>query len=99
LFLQNTVLHNQVGTAPGMWMKKKHRFISLPGVPYEMKYLVENEIIQRLLRTAVHYPQNNSYGQGESLISDGLKPGKTAFRNFETGLPAKSRKSAFTYFG
>jgi hypothetical protein len=28
-----------------------------------------------------------------------LKPGKTAFRNFETGLPAKSRKSSFTYFG
>jgi molybdopterin-biosynthesis enzyme MoeA-like protein len=28
--------------------KGKHRFISLPGVPYEMKYLVENEIIQRL---------------------------------------------------
>jgi molybdopterin-biosynthesis enzyme MoeA-like protein len=27
---------------------EKHRFISLPGVPYEMKYLVENEIIQRL---------------------------------------------------
>jgi nicotinamide-nucleotide amidase len=38
------VLHN-AGTAPGMWMKKeKHVFISLPGVPYEMKYLVEEEI-------------------------------------------------------
>ena len=39
-----TVLHNKVGTAPGMWMKNKNTvFISLPGVPYEMKYLVENE--------------------------------------------------------
>jgi len=37
-----TVLHNQVGTAPGMWMKKENTvFISLPGVPYEMKYLME----------------------------------------------------------
>jgi nicotinamide-nucleotide amidase len=34
------------GTAPGMWMKKENTvFISLPGVPYEMKYLVEHEII------------------------------------------------------
>ena len=37
------VLHNQVGTAPGMWMEKGNTaFISLPGVPYEMKYIFEN---------------------------------------------------------
>jgi nicotinamide-nucleotide amidase len=41
----------KVGTAPGMWMKKENTvFISLPGVPYEMKYLVENVIIPKLLR-------------------------------------------------
>jgi len=46
-----TVLHNQVGTAPGMWMKKGNTvFVSLPGVPYEMKYLVENEIIPKIIR-------------------------------------------------
>ena len=46
-----TVLHNQVGTAPGMWMKKENTvFISLPGVPFEMKYLVENEIIPKVVR-------------------------------------------------
>jgi nicotinamide-nucleotide amidase len=51
------------GTAPGMWMKRKHRFYFAAGVPYEMKYLVENEIIPKVvrIRTAVHYPQNNSY--------------------------------------
>ena len=46
-----TVLHNQVGTAPGMWMKKENTvFISLPGVPYEMKYLIENEIIPKVVK-------------------------------------------------
>ena len=41
-----TILHNKMGTAPGMWMKKGQTvFVSLPGVPYEMKYLMEHEII------------------------------------------------------
>jgi nicotinamide-nucleotide amidase len=40
-----------MGTAPGMWMKKENTvFISLPGVPYEMKYLVENEVIPKLVK-------------------------------------------------
>ena len=40
-----TVLHNEVGTAPGMWIKKEQTlFVSLPGVPYEMKYLIDNEV-------------------------------------------------------
>ena len=43
------VLFNQVGTAPGMWMEKGGTvFISLPGVPYEMKYLIDNEVIPNL---------------------------------------------------
>ncbi|MFN7100737.1 MAG: competence/damage-inducible protein A, partial [Flavobacterium sp.] len=46
-----TVFHNQVGTAPGMWMQKEDTvFISLPGVPYEMKYLVEQEIVPKIVR-------------------------------------------------
>ncbi len=45
------ILFNQVGTAPGMWMKKENTvFISLPGVPYEMKYIVENEIIPKIVK-------------------------------------------------
>ena len=36
------VLFNKAGTAPGMWMEKEDTvFISLPGVPYEMKYLID----------------------------------------------------------
>ena len=44
-----TVLMNNSGTAPGMWMKKNDTiFVSLPGVPYEMKALVKNEVLPRL---------------------------------------------------
>lgn len=40
------VLTNKMGTAPGMWFKKDGKqLFSMPGVPYEMKYLMENEII------------------------------------------------------
>jgi nicotinamide-nucleotide amidase len=70
-----TVLHNQVGTAPGMWMKKEDTvFISLPGVPYEMKYLVENEIIPKVVREYkrpyILHKTILTYGQGESLVSE-----------------------------
>ena len=45
------VLFNKVGTAPGMWMEKENTvFISLPGVPYEMKYLIDNEMIPKLIQ-------------------------------------------------
>jgi molybdopterin-biosynthesis enzyme MoeA-like protein len=36
------VLHNQVGTAPGMWMKKETPFYFAAGVPYEMKYWLKS---------------------------------------------------------
>jgi nicotinamide-nucleotide amidase len=39
-------LPNPFGTAPGMLFRKEGRLVfSLPGVPYEMKYLMENEVI------------------------------------------------------
>lgn len=70
-----TVLHNKVGTAPGMWLKKANTvFISLPGVPYEMKYLVENEIIPKIVkeydRPYIVHKTVLTYGMGESVIAD-----------------------------
>jgi len=45
-----TVLFNKTGTAPGMWFEKNDTiFVSVPGVPFEMKYLVEFEILPRLM--------------------------------------------------
>ncbi|MCI4444157.1 MAG: competence/damage-inducible protein A [Lentimicrobium sp.] len=79
------VLHNQVGTAPGMWMKKENTvFISLPGVPFEMKYLVENEIIPKIVteykRPYIIHKTILTYGIGESLLSETIE-------NWENNLP------------
>lgn len=44
-----TVIQNRVGTAPITWFDYKGKvLVSMPGVPYEMKYVMENEIIPRL---------------------------------------------------
>lgn len=72
------VLFNKVGTAPGMWMQKDNTiFISLPGVPYEMKYLVENEIIPRLVekfnRPYILHRTLLTYGVGESLLAERIE--------------------------
>lgn len=80
-----TVLHNKVGTAPGMWMKNENTvFISLPGVPYEMKYLVENEIIPRVVqeykRPNIIHKTILTYGQGESMVAERIE-------NWENNLP------------
>lgn len=73
-----TVLHNQVGTAPGMWMKKENTvFVSLPGVPYEMKYLVENEIVPKVVREYkrpyIIHKTILTYGQGESMVAERIE--------------------------
>ncbi len=80
-----TVLHNQVGTAPGMWMKKENTvFISLPGVPYEMKYLMEEEIIPKVVkeyqRPYILHKTILTYGQGESLVAERIE-------DWENNLP------------
>ncbi|MCF8225013.1 MAG: competence/damage-inducible protein A [Bacteroidales bacterium] len=46
-----TALRNDHGTAPGMWFRNNNtHVISMPGVPYEMKPMVENEVIPGLKR-------------------------------------------------
>lgn len=69
------VLSNRYGTAPGMWMEKEDTiFISMPGVPYEMKGLMESEVIPRLKeRFQLPYITHKTlltYGLGESAIAD-----------------------------
>jgi nicotinamide-nucleotide amidase len=72
------VLHNQVGTAPGMWMKKENTvFISLPGVPFEMKYIVEKEILPKIVkeykRPYIIHKTILTYGIGESLLAETIE--------------------------
>ena len=80
-----TILHNAVGTAPGMWMKKENTvYVSLPGVPYEMKYLVENEIIPKVVREYerpyILHKTVLTHGQGESLVAERIE-------DWENNLP------------
>lgn len=73
-----TVLFNEVGTAPGMWMEKENTvFISLPGVPFEMKHLLEKEVIPRLVtrfnRPYIVHKTIRTYGIGESLLAEKIE--------------------------
>ncbi|NNK72771.1 MAG: competence/damage-inducible protein A [Flavobacteriaceae bacterium] len=73
-----TALMNLYGSAPGMWLETDSKvFISLPGVPYEMKALMNNEILPRL-RDAYHLPfifhkTVLTYGLGESMIASRIE--------------------------
>ncbi len=88
-----TVLHNKYGTAPGIWMKKeKTVFVSLPGVPFEMKYLVENEIVPKLIqeyeRPFILHKTILTYGQGESLVAERIEAWEDSLPPF-IKLPTK----------
>ncbi len=81
------VLFNQVGTAPGMWMEKENTvFISLPGVPYEMKYLIDNEVIPNLVqkyeRPYIVHQTIMTYGRGESMIAEQIEEWENNLPNF-----------------
>ncbi len=69
-----TVLMNQYGTAPGMWLEKDDTvFISMPGVPFEMKELIDREVIPKLQanfkRPFIIHKTLITYGVGESDLA------------------------------
>ncbi len=79
------VLHNKVGTAPGMWFEKNDTiFISVPGVPFEMKYLVEHKILPRLQinrkAKAIFHKTIQTQGLPESMLAERIE-------NWESSLP------------
>ena len=73
-----TVLHNAHGTAPGMWFEHKGRVvISLPGVPFEMQHLIDEEVMPRLairfeLREIVHRTMI-TFGIAESILAEKIE--------------------------
>ena len=91
-----TVIQNKRGTAPGMWFEKDGRiFISMPGVPNEMKGMME-EIIPRLekqfaLPVIVHKTLLTS-GVGESFLAEKIK-------DFEAALPADIKLAYLPNYG
>ena len=70
-----TVLHNAHGTAPGMWFEREGCVVvSLPGVPFEMQHLIDEEVMPRLrerfaLREIVHRTMI-TFGIAESILAE-----------------------------
>ena len=81
-----TVLMNKNGTAPGMWMQSgKTVFVSMPGVPFEMKALMTDEVIPRVQQTFsrpfILHKTLQTYGRGESEIANTIE-------DWENNLPS-----------
>lgn len=81
-----TVLPNPKGTAPGMWFEQSGTiFVSMPGVPFEMKGIMEQEVVPRLIKRYSLPPVLHrtilTQGIGESMLSDRIEA-------WEAKLPA-----------
>lgn len=92
------VLFNQVGTAPGMWIQKENTvFISMPGVPYEMKYIMEHGVLPKIVSTYqrpyILHKTLMTYGQGESVVAERIEAWENALPDFIklAYLPAPGR--------
>ncbi|MCG3164263.1 MAG: Nicotinamide-nucleotide amidohydrolase PncC [Bacteroidia bacterium] len=87
------VIHNANGTAPGMWFEKENKiFISMPGVPYEMKKMMSAEILPRLKQKfslpAIVHRTVLTQGIGESFLSE-------IIADWENSLAEKNIKLAY----
>ena len=82
-----TVLHNANGTAPGMWFQEGDKvFISLPGVPFEMKHLIQEVVLPKLVREFetpyILHKTIVTYGLGESAVADRISDWEDALPDF-----------------
>lgn len=69
------VLDNHLGTASGMWFERNGRVVvSIPGVPYEMKALMENEVLPRVKSVfsvnGMYHQTVMTQGIGESFLAE-----------------------------
>lgn len=81
------VLHNAYGTAPGLWMKKGDTaYVSLPGVPYEMKHLIQDQVLPKIMmdfeRPHIVHKTILTYGLGESAIANKIEEWENALPEF-----------------
>lgn len=79
------ILFNKYGTAPGLWFEKEGKvIIAIPGVPFEMKLLMEKEIIpglkEKFDRPYIYHKTLRTYGLGESALAEKIA-------NWEDNLP------------
>jgi nicotinamide-nucleotide amidase len=81
-----TPLRNEVGTAPGMWFDENNViYVSMPGVPYEMKHLMKNHVLPRLklrfITPIILHRSILTQGIGETILAEMIE-------TFENNLPA-----------
>ena len=77
------VLNNDLGTAPCMWFEQDGKVVvSMPGVPFEMEWLMENRVVPKLQETfktgAIVNKNILVQGIGESFLSDLIEPWELA---------------------
>lgn len=92
-----TVIQNSRGTAPGMWFEKDaHIFVSMPGVPFEMKEMVTSFILPKLKDVFplpfIYHRTLLTVGMGESMVSNRIK-------EIEKALPSDVRLAYLPDFG
>lgn len=80
-------LPNQNGTAPGMWFEKDGKvFVSMPGVPFEMKLLMKDFVIPAIQKRFnlghIYHKTIMTFGLGESRVAEKIE-------DIETNLPEK----------
>jgi nicotinamide-nucleotide amidase len=92
-----TVIQNKRGTAPGMWFDKDGKvFVSMPGVPHEMKGMMTSSVLPMLqerfhLQPIVHRTLVTA-GIGESFLAERIK-------DFESTLPANIKLAYLPSYG
>lgn len=77
---------NKIGTAPGMWFERNGKiFVSMPGVPHEMKRMMTDLVIPKLKETfktpVIHHQVIRTIGIGESFLADKIS-------SWENSLPS-----------
>jgi nicotinamide-nucleotide amidase len=92
-----TVLMNERGTAPGMWFEKNGKvYVSLPGVPHEMKGLMGKEVLPRLLKQfkmpIILHQTLLTFGVGESFLAEAIK-------DWEEALPSYMKLAYLPHYG
>jgi nicotinamide-nucleotide amidase len=92
-----TVIQNKRGTAPGMWFEKAGKiFVSMPGVPHEMKGMMENvvvpELIKRFELPFICHRTLMTFGIGESMLADMIQ-------DFEESLPSHIKLAYLPNYG
>lgn len=92
-----TVIPNRRGTAPGMLFNRDGKiFVSMPGVPNEMKGMMETDVIPELTRQfklpVILHRTLLTAGVGESFLAD-------LIQSFETALPPHIKLAYLPNYG